>query len=99
MTRRENKLLWREIPGGGGLVFAPERIALTLHRIHSATEHSRTWGEFRRAMPPNRIEFIYEPSLENEELLPRDEEELSDLCTPSWGDGDYPEWLRQTMET
>lgn len=50
-------------------------------------------------MPPNKIEFIYEPSLENEELLPRDEEELSDLCTPSWGDGDYPEWLRQTMET
>ena len=45
------KLLYVISPYNDGLVFAqPERTKL-VHRINSAIKSSKTWEEFRKAMP------------------------------------------------
>lgn len=93
------KLLVRTNPYNGGLVFAREERALLISTIHQAIDSSKTWGEFRAAIPAKEYSKIIVGAFEDggerrpAKSAPFDPEQL-----PGWSDGDYPPWLQSEME-
>lgn len=80
-------------------VFAPRRLAEWVSQIYSAISDSRTWGEFRVAMPADEYARIMEDQFDREDE-PRPSDDSTFEPTVIWGvgDGDYPPFLAQSMD-
>ena len=52
------KLLYRMVPHNGGAVFSEEGRAMHIVQINRALESSKTWGEFKRSIPPDEYQRI-----------------------------------------
>lgn len=77
---------------GAGAVFAERTAAEEVAQVWAALSDSKTWREFKAAMPPAE----YATALENLEL-DEDEVDLDEAFDPGeipgHTDGDYPTWL------
>jgi hypothetical protein len=87
----------------GGLVFAEASTAEYNSRIHTALSTSKSWREFREAMPEDAYDAIidqFRQALEEGDLeeLPQDDDAFDGAFIPGYYDGDYPEWLQQSMD-
>ena len=95
-------------PIDGYLVFMPRSVADRLIAVRAAVNTSRTWGEFKQAMPAGSYQHVVELMREQaEEDLSDDDEELPDHWEPDgetgfdaeqipgFADGDWPEWPAQ----
>ena len=95
-------------PIGDNLVFMPRPAAERLRAVREALNTSRTWGEFKQAMPADSYQHVVELMREQaEEDLSDDDEELPDNWEPGaetafeaeqipgFADGDWPEWPAQ----
>ena len=94
----KKKLLYRVVPHNNGVVFAAPDRATYIARIHSAIVSSKTWDQFRRAMPSAEYSNIVRWFDENGEPRPKSIDAFSGESLPGWSDGDYPPWLQQEME-
>src|SRR6266516_6039676 len=65
------RLFYRVVPHNGGIVFATPRRAEYIARIHHAISRSRTWAEFRKAMPKTEYSRIMQIFDFNGEARPR----------------------------
>lgn len=92
---------------GSAMTFAPPAVAEETDRIYRAITESKTWGEFRRRMPPQEYESLFAESFsaDPEELaedpdlaLPADDAEFSCESVPGFCDGDYPQWIAGEQE-
>jgi len=92
------RLLYRVSPYNGGVVFAEPGRATLIAKIHTAIESSKTWGQFRNAMPREAYSQIVRTAFdENGEPRPKSTDPFSGEDVPGWSDGDYPPWLQQEM--
>lgn len=92
-------LLYRVCPFNGGLVFAKPERAQLIAGIYRALEESKTWGEFRHAMPPEEYRKIVESDCFDEsEYVPGDNDVFSSDDVPGYSDGDYPPWLQTELD-
>lgn len=94
------------------LVFAPPKVAEYNSAIHRALE-ATTWGEFKALMPPKEYKRLLNAVREGEYDLHTDDDHHAhkhrDLPSnddpfdptfwfPSYGDGDYPDWLQKDQD-
>lgn len=80
----------------GAVVFAERARAESVARLRAAFEQSSTWGELRSRLEPAELSEV----LRNMDLQPVDvdpEAPFDPDDVPGYADGDYPEWLQQTM--
>jgi hypothetical protein len=91
-------LFWRIVAHNGGLVFAPEELALGNAKLHRALGRARTWGEFRAMVPPAEYSAIVQSFDNCGERRPKSSDRFSAEQIDGWSDGDYPEWLQQNMD-
>lgn len=94
---KKGKLLWRLVEHNESLVFAPADRARLIARMHEAIEGSKTWEEFRRAMPRAEYSKIVRSFDEEGEPRPKGSDDFDGEMVPGWSDGDYPPWLQQEM--
>jgi hypothetical protein len=94
----KQKLLYRTVPYNGGLVFATPERALLIARIHRAIETSKTWDQFRKAMPRAEYSRIVQSYDEQGDRRPRGPDAFSSEAVPGYCDGDYPPWLQAEMD-
>jgi len=93
-------LFYRVSPANRGLVFAKPERAIEISQLHCAIARSRTWGEFRAAMPAGDYELIAAQLFDLDDLdRPDDDEPFVPERVPGYVDGDYPPWLQQEMES
>lgn len=86
-------------PANHGLVFATPERATEIDRLHCAILDSRTWGEFRNAMPTGEYEQIVSVVFDEAgEDRPEADEPFNSSAVPGYCDGDYPPWLALEME-
>ncbi|MEM9384471.1 MAG: hypothetical protein AAGA68_05375 [Pseudomonadota bacterium] len=93
-------LLYRESPANGGIVLAPPRLARYVARIHDAINSSRTWAEFRVALPPGEYVAIMGYMVQHGASmkgLPAPNAPFNPELLPGYVEGDYPMWLQQEM--
>lgn len=95
----KKSLLYLISPYNNGAVFAEPKRAKLVDRINSAIESSKTWGEFRKAMPPAEYSEIVRKYDEDGEKRPRSGDAFDAEQLPGFSDGDYPPWLQREMET
>ena len=100
----DKKLFYRIAGHNGGVIFAPPDEAIRVSQIHKAIGESKTWGQFREAMPENdyfelveKIAGNYEDCGEDE-FDPLEDDFFNCEQVPGFTDGDYPEWLQQDMD-
>ncbi len=91
-------LVYRTVGHNGGLVFASESRAKYVARLHQALRTSRTWAQFRAAVPPGEYSAIIRSFDDFGEPRPRSTDSFSAESVPGWSDGDYPPWLQKEME-
>lgn len=92
-------LFYRVSPANRGLVFARPERAMEISQIHCAIARSRTWGEFRAAMPEDDFELIAAQLFDLDDLdRPSDNEPFDAVAVPGYVDGDYPPWLQKEMQ-
>jgi hypothetical protein len=92
-------LLYRVVPHNGGLVFAPDYVALYVADLHRALDKARTWGEFRSMMPRAEYSRVMRSCFDEEgERRPKSTDPFSAEEVAGWSDGDYPEWVQQDMD-
>jgi hypothetical protein len=90
----KKQLVYRISEATGGIVFATPDRAAFVDRLYGAIHGSKTWAEFRRAMP--RAE--YSSVLEGQEKRPKGTAPFGPEDVPGYFDGDYPPWLSQEMD-
>ena len=99
---QQKRLFYRASPANGGLVFATPARAEAISQIHNALENSKTWGEFRRAMPEGEYRSFaaqtYSQDPDEPEAIPDDDEVFDCGRIPEYNDGDYPPWLQPEMD-
>lgn len=80
--------------GFEGPLFARRQDAEDVAQIRKALHHSKTWGEFRSALPAceweNNLQDLFDE-------IPADDEPFTADDVPGHADGDYPQWLMQTQ--
>ena len=93
------KLFYREAFNGGLVFAAPER-AKFIEQIHQAIIQSKTWGEFRAAMPEEEYSVLHNRIVEDwePEDIPAGDDAFSSDSVSGYSDGDYPAWLQQEMD-
>jgi hypothetical protein len=97
-TRTVRKRLMYNICGDA-LVFAEPDVARFISRIHEAISNSSTWEEFRRAMPRSEYSRMIREWFDDQgEPRPRGCDKFDAEQIPGYCDGDYPDWLQQTMD-
>lgn len=96
--RGMKKLLYRVVPHNGGVVFAKPDRATFIAKIHSAIDSSKTWGQFRSAMPRKEYSKIVRGFDDEGESRPKSADPFSGECVRGWSDGDYPPWLQKEMD-
>lgn len=94
MRAAPKSLVYRN--AGWSLVFAPADEAERSHRVRMALLESRTWGEFRKRMPPGEVDRIFASVGPSE--LPPDYARFDCGLVPGALDGDYPPNLHMRME-
>ena len=94
-------------PIADNLVFMPRPAAERLIAVRGAINSSRTWGEFKQAMPADSYQHVVELMREAAEEDTAEDEELPDHWEPDgetafdaeqipgFADGDWPEWPAQ----
>ena len=98
--RRPEKRLFYTVGPTGGLVFAEAGRVLKVAGVYRAIEDSRTWGEFRKALPLGEYERIAQILKDcGDGELPDDSDVFNAEMVPGFCDGDYPPWLEQEMES
>jgi hypothetical protein len=91
-------LLYRVVDHNGGVVFATRNRARIVARIHQAISRSRTWGQFRAAIPREEYSRVIRNTFDARgEARPRSTDAFIAEVLPGWVDGDYPPWLQQEM--
>jgi hypothetical protein len=90
-------LLYRVVPYNGGVVVATEDRAHYIARLHNALRTSRTWAEFRAAVPKQEYSKILAILDDNGEPRPKGADNFDAEQVPGWSDGDYPPWLQKEM--
>ena len=99
MKRSGRKLLYRVVPHNGGVVFAEPERAEFVASLHRAIEKSRTWGQFRKAVPAAEYSDIVRRSFDDMgEPRPRSSDPFHGEQIAGWSDGDYPPWLQSEMD-
>lgn len=93
----KGKLLYRIVDHNGGLVVATEGRARHVAQIHQAISSSKTWAEFRRAMPRLEYSEILRIFDDEGEPRPKGTDKFYGEMLPGWSDGDYPPWLQPEM--
>jgi len=78
------------------VVLAPAEDALLIDRIFRALKESKTWGDFRGAVPEEH-ERIMQTFDEIDEPRPADSDAFDKNRIGGADEGDYPRWLRQEM--
>ena len=76
------------------VTFARRSDAEEVALIWTALKTAKTWGEFRAKLPDGEWEANLEDFFDES---PPDEEPFDAGEVPGHLDGDYPQWLRQTM--
>ena len=76
------------------VTFARRSDAEEVAQIWVALETAKTWGEFRAMLPEGEWEENLEDYFEEG---PPDDKPFDSDAVPGHPDGDYPQWLRQTM--
>ena len=108
----DKKLFYRIAGHNGGVVFAPPDEAIRVSQIHKAIGESKTWGQFREAMPENDYFELVDRIVENRReayehdeteihddmFIPNDEDLFNGEQVPGLVEGDYPDWLQQDMD-
>lgn len=69
-----------------GVLFAEREIARRAAQVFRAVAESKTWGEFRRRMPPEDWEEVLEVFRDRETNVPSDDTPFSSDDLPKWGD-------------
>jgi len=89
------EILYR-VGGDGyeGVLFARRKDAEDVAQIRKALENSKTWGEFRTNLPSGEWEQNLELCFAD---FPADDKAFDTDDVPGYGDGDYPQWLKQTQ--
>ena len=78
--------------------FAPRELAEWVDQIHYALDQSKTWGQFRKLMPPDEYErFMKETFDEDDEPRPSARARF-DASMTGVESGDYPPWLAPMMD-
>ena len=80
----------------GAAVFAERTKAEANARIREACESANTWREFRSRLTEDEyVELLELGDLDADDIALDEDFDANDV----WGyaDGDYPEWLQQTM--
>lgn len=92
------KLLYRMVPHNGGAIFADEHRAMHIVQINRALEKAKTWGEFKRFMPPDEYQRIVDlvDLEEDDQTEPDPDEKFDGLWLTE--EGDYPDWLQSEMD-
>lgn len=94
----KHTLLYRIVPHNGGVVFAEERRAREIARLHEAFANATTWAEIRKMIPPKEYALIMKRAFDsNGEPRPRATDAFEPESIPGWSDGDYPPWLQSEM--
>lgn len=75
------------------LVFVELEVARELATVRRAVQSAATWGELRRALPPDRFLEAVAQDLGGE--LPADQEGFDPSSLGAYQDGDWPEWPAQ----
>jgi hypothetical protein len=95
-----NLELYFRVSHGGSLIFAPPERALYIDQLHRAIEESKTWGEFRKRLPPGEYRRLFAESFsadpgeaDKEFQEPTDSQQFSSEDVPGYSEGDYPPWL------
>ena len=76
------------------VVIAPAEDAIYMDRINRAIRESRTWGDFRRAVP-KEYDWVFEEYRDEGRERPADTDPFDKDMISGIGDGDYPRWLQQ----
>ena len=92
-------LLYRIVGHNGGLVFATQKRAEYVARIHRALRMATTWAQFRSLVPRKEYSEIIASFDYNGEPRPKGADDFSPDSVPGFNDGDYPPWLQQQMCT
>jgi hypothetical protein len=97
--KMKRKLLYRISPYNNGLVLSRPDRARYIARIHHALGTAKTWGEFRKLMPPKAYSYVLQWSFDEQfEPRPKSTDPFSAEQVAGWSDGDYPPWLQQEMD-
>ncbi|MGD7732045.1 hypothetical protein ACQCX5_03690 [Propionibacteriaceae bacterium G57] len=86
---------------GGVLLVAPREDAERNSRLHDGLRCSRTWGELRATV--DRVDYqdildrLHSEGIYDQGEEPEDAEPFEADDVPGHADGDYPEWLQQSM--
>jgi hypothetical protein len=80
------------------VVFALADRATLIARLHDAIERSRTWADFRKAMPTAEYSEIMRGFDDNGEKRPRSADRFPH-DVPGYCDGLYPPWLQAEMDS
>lgn len=97
-SKNSMKLVYAIHPSGEEIIFlTPERAAF-ICRIQEALHNSRTWHEFRLAMPPGEYDTIMRGQFDdNDEPRPKGTDAFDCDDIQIVADRDYPEWVQQEM--
>jgi hypothetical protein len=93
MKTKPEKYLYRINPAAGSVIIAKEQRARFVGQIHHALNTSKTWGEFRLAMPRGEYSEIMRMRDGNGHPRPKSSDEFEPEGLPGYSDGDYPPWL------
>ena len=92
----ERNLFYRAVESA---VFAPKSLAEKTDRINRALNKSKTWGGFRRRMPPDEYEELMRQEFDEvDEERPDASEWFDSSSISGYSDGDYPDWLQPRMD-
>jgi len=93
MKSKPEKYLYRINPLTGSVIIATEQRARFVGQIQHALQNSRTWNEFKLAIPKDEYARIM-GILAEDEIQPLEPTELfKPADIPGFSDGDYPPWL------
>ena len=62
----KKKLFYRVVPHNGGVVFATPDRAIFVAKIHAAIRSSKTWGQFRSAIPRKEYSVIIHSAFDDQ---------------------------------
>jgi len=92
----ETNLVYRAVESA---VFAPKSLAEKIDRINRALDKSKTWGGFRRRMPPAEYEDLMREQFdEANEERPDASEWFDSNSIHGYSEGNYPPWVQPRMD-
>lgn len=97
-SKNSMRLVYAIHPSGEEIIFLTPERAAEICRIQEALHNSRTWEEFRLAMPPDEYDMIMRGQFDdNDEPRPRGTDAFDCDDIEIVADRDYPGWVQQEM--